>query len=181
MHSEKHLIEKCLKESLKAQKEFYVRFAKKMYGICLRYAKNHMDAEDVLQESFIKIFSGLKNFRFDGSLEGWVRQIVVNTSINHYRKALNNINELDINEMKDLEYEETEESGDLSAEEILCLIQELPDKYRFIFNLFAIEGYSHKEISMMLNIPENTSKSHLLRGRKMIQTKINQMKENTIV
>ncbi|MCD4773474.1 MAG: RNA polymerase sigma factor [Bacteroidales bacterium] len=172
MHSEKKIIEKCLKNDTKAQESFYRLFAPTMYGVCLRFAKNRMEAEDILQEGFIKVFSFLKNYRSDGSLEGWIRKIMINTAINYYRKNVRFAKEANIDEYEVKQNINENVIDRLAANELLKIINTLPDNYRLIFNLGAIEGFTHKEIGEMLDIPENTSKSQLLRTRSILQQKI---------
>lgn len=175
MMPDKLLIEKCIAEDIRAQKEFYQFFAKRMFGVCLRFARNLQDAEDILQESFIKIFSKLKDFRHEGSLEGWIRRTVINTSINYYKKENKRWKEEGIESLKMNETEDADITERISAEELVSLLQYLPDAFRMVFNLYVVEGYGHKEIGELLGIPENTSKSHLLRGRKLLQQKIYEM------
>lgn len=139
-----------------------------MMAVCLRYARSHEEAEDLLQDSFIKVFDGISDFQFKGSLEGWVRRITINTALRHYQR--NSLRP----EMNGAEWElETAEEPDvygyLEAESLMNLISKLPDGYRIVFNLYAIEGYNHKEISEMLGIQESTSRSQLVKARKMLQ------------
>lgn len=143
-----------------------------MFGICLRYAGNFADAQDVLQEGFIKVFEKIGQFGFKGAFEGWVRRIMVNTALEkyrvHYRTESLSDHLQDTNE--DLHGDVV---SDISAAELVGIIQELSPKYRIVFNLFAIEGYSHKEISDMLHITEGTSKSNLSRARAILQERVN--------
>jgi len=138
----------------------------------MRFAKNQMEAEDIMQEGFIKVFSYLKTFRGDGSLEGWIRRTIVNTAINLYKKNYKHLMDTD------LQYAERQLNAEegaidkLSLKELLNLVQELPDGYRMVFNLNILEGYTHKEIGEMLDISENTSKSQLSRARNALQKRI---------
>lgn len=156
----------------KTQELIYRKFAPKMYGICLRFAGNKMEADDILQEAFIKIFTKLKDFRNEGSIEGWIRRTIINTAINFYRRNLRN------NRIQDIDGIDIEEPcvngivDKLSYEELLRLIQELPNGYRTVFNLNVMEGYTHREIAEMLNISDNTSKSQLTRARSILQKKV---------
>jgi len=143
-----------------------------MFGICLRYAKNQMEAEDVLQEGFIKVFRYLKDYRNDGSLEGWVRRTMVNTAINYYKKKVKYQKDVSLDQTEPINNDEESAIDKLSAKELLEVIRELPDGYRMVFNLNVIEGYTHKEIGAMLNISENTSKSQLSRARGVLQEKL---------
>ena len=172
MHFDEDFIKRCLDNDSKAQEELYRQFAPKMFGICLRYAKNQIEAQDVLQEGFIKVFRYLKDYRKDGSLEGWVRRTMVNTAINYYKKKMKYQKDVSLDQTEPINTEEENAIDKLSAMELLELIHELPDGYRMVFNLNVIEGYTHKEIGEMLNISENTSKSQLSRARGVLQDKL---------
>jgi RNA polymerase sigma-70 factor (ECF subfamily) len=165
------IIYKCREENSKAQTELYQLFSRKMYGVCLRYAKDSADAEDILQEGFIRVFSKISQFEFKGSFEGWMRRIMVNTALEKFRKndRLYPVEEMKIYESTEM-VEETLSS--IAAEELLKMIQELPPRYRMVFNLYAIEGYSHLEIGEMMNISEGTSKSNLSRARVILQKRV---------
>lgn len=162
-----------LKDGMKGKEMIYRHFAPKMYGICLRFAGNKMEADDILQEGFIKIISKLKDFRNEGSFEGWIRKTIINTAINYYRKNTRNSRYQSLDDCE-MPVEDNEENifDKLSKEELLRLIQELPNGYRTVFNLNVIEGYTHKEIGEMLNISDNTSKSQLTRARSILQKKV---------
>lgn len=165
------IIRKCQKSNSKAQSELYHLFAGKMYGVCLRYAKDAAEAEDVLQEGFVRIFTKIGQFEFKGSFEGWMRRIMVNTALEKYRK--NN----PLQPVEDLRAYESVEWCDetiaqISADDLMKMIQELPPRYRMVFNLYAIEGYSHQEIGEIMNISEGTSKSNLSRARIILQKKV---------
>jgi RNA polymerase sigma-70 factor (ECF subfamily) len=176
MYSDRELIEKCLAHEPKAQEALYKRFASRMYGVCLRFSRNTLEADDLLQEGFIKVFNYLKDYRFEGSLEGWVRRTIVNTAINYHKHKAKELSEVSIEKM-DSEAPVAEEAIDrMSADELLLLIQQLPEGYRVVFNLYVIEGYSHQEIGELLGISENTSKSQLSRARMSLQHKIIQHK-----
>ena len=172
MHFDEGFIERCLNNDSKAQEELYQTFAPKMFGICLRYARNQMEAEDILQEGFIKVFKYLKDYRNDGSLEGWIRRTMVNTAINFFRKTAKYQKDLPIETAEPINHHEETAIDRLSAKELLEFIRELPDGYRMVFNLNIIEGYTHKEIGEMLNISENTSKSQLSRARSVLQARL---------
>ena len=173
---EPDLIQGCLNGDSKMQEELYNRFAPKMYAVCLRYSNSTETAQDLLQEGFIKIFRNLNKFRGEGSFEGWVRRIFVNTSIEYYRKKANLFS---ISDKDDLMAEDNSLSAldRLAEKDIIKLVQELSPGYRTVFNLYAIEGYSHKEIGIMLNISEGTSKSQLARAKgvlkKMVENRLN--------
>jgi len=173
--SEEQLLDKCLKKDREAQNILYKKYAPKLFGTCLRYAKNYTDAEDILQEGFIKIFKYLKDFRNEGNFEGWMRKIIITTAINFYkRKSLLNKN-VDPEHLNTPSVATPDAISLLSNEELLSIVQELPEGYRMVFNLNSIEGYSHKEISEMMNISINTSKSQLSRARNALQNKLVQM------
>jgi RNA polymerase sigma factor (sigma-70 family) len=169
MHNEKEIIDQCLKNDIRAQEHFYHRFAGIMFGVCLRYSGSQMEAEDILQEGFIRVFRNLHHFRFEGSLEGWVRRTMVNTAINYYKKQLKFQKEVELTGGISLATKKDDVLSTLSMEELLKIIQELPVGYRTVFNLYAIEGYNHREIGVMLGISENTSKSQFFRARLSIQ------------
>jgi len=172
MHSAQIDTKVFLKGDTKSLELLYKHFAPRMYGICLRFAGNEMDADDILQEGFIKIFNKIKNFRNEGSLEGWIRRTIINTAINHYRKNLRNSRFSDIDGLEVPEKNNESIYDKLSKEELINLIRELPNGYRTVFNLNVMEGYTHKEIGRMLNISDNTSKSQLTRARSILQRKV---------
>lgn len=172
MYSEVELVHRCLNKEAKAQTEFYQRFASKMYGVCLRFAKNQMEADDMLQEGFIKVFSNLQTFRNEGSLEGWIRRTIVNTAINIYKKNIKYQKDIEIDKADVFQNEDPGAIDHLGVAELLKLIAALPTGYRMVFNLNVMEGYTHKEISKLLDISENTSKSQLSRARQTLQKKI---------
>ena len=165
------IISGCIKEKSKSQEALFNRFSDKMFGVCRYYAKDYSEAEDILHEGFMKVFNNIKKFKGTGSFEGWMRKVFVNTALERYRKksfiyAVEDVyeyaNEINTNEI----------ISNISANDILQLIRDLSPKYRMVFNLYAIEGYSHKEISEMLGISEGTSKSNLARARGILQKKV---------
>lgn len=162
------LIEACLKENPSAQKLLYDKYSSKLYGICLRYCKNEEEAQDILQDSFIKIFTKLHTYQFTGSFEGWLKRIATNTSIEYYRKK---IDTGDVDEIVFNPYLSVDSDKGLEVEELLKMIQELPEGYRMIFNMYAIDGFNHGEIAKKLGISEGTSKSQLSRARAYLQKK----------
>jgi RNA polymerase sigma-70 factor (ECF subfamily) len=143
-------------------------------GNCLRYAKDTFEAEDVLQMGFVKVFQKVSDFRGEGSFEGWVRRIMVNTAIESYRKNLRNLNIVDIDEVYDQPQNTFDMSG-LELKDLLKLVQQLSNGYRLVFNMYVIEGYSHKEIAKQLGITEGASKSQLSRARAILKEKIIKM------
>ncbi|MFA5574735.1 MAG: RNA polymerase sigma factor [Brumimicrobium sp.] len=166
---DKNLVKECQAENATAQRELFDRFSSKMLGVTIRYMKDQSRAEDVLQEGFIKVFKNIHRFENKGSLEGWIRRIMVNTALDHirkYKKEKYNI-ELDGTTFKVSVNSKAESI--LQTEVLLELVQQLPEGYRVIFNMFAIEGYSHKEIAEKLEISESTSKSQYLRARKALR------------
>jgi RNA polymerase sigma factor (sigma-70 family) len=169
----KNIIKGCLAGDRRDQELLYRRHSSKLYAVCLQYSGNDEEARDILQEGFIKIFENLKNYKHEGSFEGWMRRIVVNTALEKFRSRHNLFRVDDIDNISEPEAEpDTEDYSGLEAVDLLYIIRELPPKYRMVFNLYAIEGYSHKEIGGMLNISEGTSKSNLSRARIILQRKV---------
>ena len=166
-----YIIQRCQEGSQRAQKELYELFKAKMFGVCLRYSNNYEDAEDILQDGFLKVFEKIGQFAFRGAFEGWMRRIMVNTALERYKKESQVINIGD--NIKDYEeISDAEIHSNMSAQELVKFVQELSPKYRLVFNMYAIEGYSHKEISNALDISEGTSKSNLSRARSILQDKV---------
>lgn len=166
------LVKECVKGNAKAQHMLFEKFSRKMLGVCLRYSNNLEEAEDVLQEGFIKIFSKLKDFTHEGSLEGWIRRVMVNTALDSIRKNAKFMKDVSIDlvdyQMGDSDY--TIEK--MNAEDLLLLINSMPDGYKVVFNMFAIEGYSHNDIATTLGISESTSKSQYLRAKAFLRAKL---------
>jgi RNA polymerase sigma-70 factor (ECF subfamily) len=168
----KPVISDCIAGNQKAQAKLYQQFAPKMFGVCLRYAKDRTEAEDNLQEGFIKVFTNLKTFRNDGgSLEGWIRRIMINISLEKIRKKhlMYPVEDVAI-------YDSVNFSDDviakISADELIKLIQELPPRYQLVFNLYVIEGFTHEEIAEEMSITQGTSKSNLSRAREILKKKV---------
>ena len=168
------LLEGCRKGDRKAQESLYKTLASRMMGVCMRYAKDTFEAEDVLQMGFVKVFQKVSEFRGEGSFEGWIRRIMVNTAIESYRKNLRNLNLVDIDEVYDQPQSTFDMSG-LELKDLLKLVQQLSNGYRLVFNMYVIEGYSHKEIAKELGITEGASKSQLSRARAILKEKIIKM------
>jgi RNA polymerase sigma-70 factor (ECF subfamily) len=147
-------------------------FKSKMFGICLRYAGNYHDAEDIMQEGFIKVFEKIHQFGFKGAFEGWIRKIMVNTALEKYRLHFQTVS-LQDNPAEGIQELEIDATANLEVKELLNIIQDLTPRYRLVFNLYALEGYSHREISEMLQITEGTSKSNLSRARVILQERVN--------
>lgn len=161
------LIRDCLQNNESAQKAFYERFSARMLGVCYRYVGTREDAEDVLQEGFIKVFTRLGQFRFSGSLEGWIRKIMVNTAINHLKKNHYFQKELEMENAVELSAASGADQG-VQLKEVTEIIGSLPPGYRSILNLYAVEGYSHKEIGELLGIAESTSRSQYARAKALL-------------
>ncbi len=169
----KKIIKGCIQQNRSDQYRLYARYSKKMFGICLRYAASHDEAQDILQEGFVKVFSNLASFEGQGSFEGWVRRIIVKIAIEKYRERLHY---LPLEKVIDYE-QHVHHNGGLDAlhtRDILGFVQKLPVQYRMVFNLYVLEGYSHKEIGAMLNISESTARSNLARARMLLKGKLNQ-------
>jgi RNA polymerase sigma factor (sigma-70 family) len=169
----KNIIKGCLAGNRRDQELLYRRHASKLYAVCLQYSATDDEARDILQDGFIKIFENLVHYKHEGSFEGWMRRIIVNTALEKYRSKHTLYRVDDIELIPELDAEPyNEDYAGLEATDLLDIIRELPPKYRMVFNLFAIEGYSHKEISKMVNISEGTSKSNLSRARVILQRKV---------
>lgn len=172
--SEDILIQKCIEWDQTAQNRLYKIYASKMLAVCIRYAKNREEAEDILQEGFMKVFENINKFRKEGSLEGWIRRIMYNTAIQKFRQK----NELDyaisIDNPGSYLTHETQDDiiSNIQAKELLKLIQELPPRYQLVFNLYVFEGLKHREIAEKLGVTEGTSKSNLSDARSILQRKI---------
>jgi RNA polymerase sigma-70 factor (ECF subfamily) len=172
---ESALVKKCIKGDARAQRALFEKFAPKMLGVCMRYAKNTDQAEDVLQDGFVKVFTKLSNYSGNGSLEGWIRRIIVNTALDEIRRNVkfqNNVNVDDVDYKLEINSHILE---GLAAQDLMKIINDLPDGYRVVFNMFAIEGFSHKDIAMQLNISENTSKSQYSRARAYLKVKLEEL------
>lgn len=172
---EKKLIQDCIKEKNSAQKYLYDYYSPKMYYVCLRYARHSSEAQDMLQDGFIKIFDNISSFKSNGSFEGWIRRIVVNTALNYCRKSSFKQEQLGIEDYQD-KVVNSKAISNMGEKELLEIIQQLPDGYRMVFNLSVIEGYCHKEIAEMLNITESTSRSQLAKSRKWMQNELEKLK-----
>ena len=165
----KKLIHQCAKNDRKAQEEIYQVFAGKLFSICLKYSKNKQEAQDNFQDGFVTIFEKIGQFKFNGSFEGWMKRVMINTVLQKYRnKTVLNIVTEEIPDEVIVDIDDDEVSLDF----LLNLIKSLPDRYRMVFNLYVLDGYSHKEISKMLQIAEGTSKSNLARARGVLKQKI---------
>lgn len=172
----KQLIKACKKQNLKAQSELYNTYKDVLFTLCIKYCKNREEAEDNLQDAFIAIFKGISKYSGKGSFEGWMTRIVINKAIDKYKKG--NIINIMINDdlLSDTKINTSKLSMPLDI--ILNTIQELPNRYRLIFNLYEMDGYTHKEISKLLNISEGTSKSNLHRAKLILKEKIQQINQS---
>ncbi|MEO8721175.1 MAG: sigma-70 family RNA polymerase sigma factor [Ginsengibacter sp.] len=179
--SESDLIKGCIEGNPQMQRLLYDRFSAMMYAVCLRYSDTTDDANDIMQDGFIKVFKSLDKFRAEGSFEGWVRRIFINTSIEHYRKKVKSYNVTEAQE-NTIEDNELSALDSLAVKDILNIINELSPGYKQVFNMHVIEGYSHKEIAEMIGITEGTSKSQLARAKgvlkKIIKTRIDNPKNS---
>ncbi|MEN3323863.1 RNA polymerase sigma factor [Mariniflexile soesokkakense] len=163
------LIESCKINDTKAQSELYKLFSSKLFSVCLKYSRNYAEAEDNLQDAFLTIFKKIEQYKNKGSFEGWLKRVTINTVLQQYRKekVFDIINE---NVIDDVEIEVDEDV--ISIDYLLRIIQELPDRYRLVFNLYVLDGYSHKDIASMLDINIGTSKSNLARARQILKQTI---------
>ena len=177
--TEKDIIKGCLQGKASCQEALFHKYSGRMFLLCKRYARHEMEAEDMLQDGFIKVFEKLHQFRGEGALEYWIRRIMINTALKHYRKSSFQKEQIGLEE-----YHDSPKSPDayqrLGKQELLDLISQLPDGYRLVFNLYAIEGYSHKEVAQTLNIAESTSRSQLVKARRLLQEKIALMQKIAI-
>lgn len=169
---EQELIKGCIAARPKAQKALFDIYAPKLYVVCLRYMKDQMRAQDVLQDTFVKIFAHIGNYKSEGAFEGWLKKIAVNTCLDQLRKDKKLLTDVSLDDVshKIAHYDYSVEK--LMADDLLKLVQALPDGYRTVFNLFAIEGYSHQEIASQLGISESTSKTQYLRARAYLKDRI---------
>ena len=175
---EAELIEGCRQNERTAQKALYEQMAGKMFALCCRYVKDRLEAEDVLVTAFTKMFERIDQFKGEGSFEGWVRKIVVNEALSYLRKNKSMYLTTEI-EAADREPDFNNMGNQLEAEDLLKLVAALPAGYRIVFNLYAIDGYTHKEIATQLGISENTSKSQLSRARSYLQNKLLEIEKGT--
>ena len=176
--TDNELINGCIREDESCQRVLFHRYAGKMLGVSQRYARNTMDAEDIVQDAFIKVFDKIRQFKMEGSFEGWIRKIVVNTALKKYTiiRYDKEVSGFELNDRNESATEATAFSH-LTEKELLVLINNLPDGYRLIFNLYVIEGYQHEEIATMLGIQPGTSRSQLVKARNMLKNQILQMQK----
>jgi len=165
----KQLIQRCIHGDRNSQRNLYEAYHVKMFGICLRYAKNREEAEDILQEGFVQVFKSLHQFKYNGSFEGWVRKIMVNCSIQHYRSKIRMYPVVDQEEIAAEPFVNEQVTAKIQKKEILNLVQNLPPAYRMVFNLYVFEGLKHREIAELLGVSEGTSKSNLFDAKLLLQ------------
>jgi RNA polymerase sigma factor (sigma-70 family) len=176
MMSEQQIIEGCARHERKAQKVLYEKYSRLLMGVCMRYASNKAEAEDILQDSFLKIFFRIGEYSGTGSFAGWLRKVVANTAITHYHVNLKYRYYVEIEEYVSVESGVAGFDEDFfTSEELFTVLGELPRGYRMIFNLYAVEGYKHKEIAEMMGIDTNTSKSQYSRARAVIRHKLDKL------
>jgi len=179
MKSDKDIIKGCIQGRSSAQKKLFDTWAPLMLGICRRYAASLEEAEDVMQEGFVKIFLNIKEFKGEGSLVAWMRRIMINTAITYYHKMRKHRYHDDLEDVRETDFEEHRwDSADFTREELYGIIERMPEGYRLVFNLYAIEGYKHREIADMLEIDENTSKSQYSRARRWLQERLLKIKHS---
>lgn len=171
MDNLEQLIEDCKAGKRQAQSDLYRMFAPKLFGVCLRYSRDSTEAEDTLHEGFVTIFAKIHQFAYKGSFEGWLKRVVVNIALEKFRTRYKVLPVEDIS-IYDTRSVAADVYADLAAEQLLELIKELPPRYKMVFNLYAIDGYNHKEISEKMGIAEGTSKSNLARARKILQDRV---------
>lgn len=175
--AEQKIIEGCITGKRRSQNTLYNKYLATLFRLCMRYSNNKEEAEDILQEGFIKIFLNIKSFRKEGSFEGWLKRIMVNTAITHFKQNLKHQFHTDVDEIEEFHTVEEQEKGNefpvnIPTEKLMGLIQSLPKGYKMVFNLHVFEKYTHKEIAEILDVSVNTSKSQLSKARKSLATKI---------
>ena len=176
MFNEESILKGCREGKRQAQKQLYERFVSPMFAVCLRYARNRDEAEDLLQEGFLKVYHNINSFRQQGSLEGWMRRIMVNHALNQHKKNRKSPFFEDVDEVNESEFLDLNDdlpfTEPIPADQLLSLVHSLPEGYRMVFNLYVFENYSHKEIASTLNVTENTSKTQLMKARRYLKRKL---------
>ena len=170
------LITNCINQDAKAQSQLYKQYASKLFTLCLKYSRNYAEAEDNLHDAFITVFSKIDQYNNKGSFEGWLKRIAINTSLQRYRDNAGVFDIVNEERIEDVKVDIND--SDVSIDFLLGIIQELPDRYRLVFNLYVLDGYSHVEISELINISIGTSKSNLARARMILKEKIEDYKAN---
>ena len=177
MDAEIDILEGCMQGRHSAQQKLFDKYSRLLLGVCNRYAQSIEEAEDILQEGFVKIFLNIKEFKGEGSLVAWMRRIMINTAITHYHKMRKHRYHEDLDEVQETRFEDsTWGESEFTKEELFNVIHQMPDGYRIVFNLYAVEGYKHREIAEILKIDENTSKSQYSRARRWLQERLTKLK-----
>ena len=178
MLDEKKIIEGCCRRERKAQKALYERYASVLLGVCIRYSGRRDEAEDILQDGLIKVYFNIRDFAGKGSFINWMKKIMVNTAITHYHRNLKHHYHQDIEDIRETDIEGMVlDTADFTREELFNVIKNLPRGYRMVFNLYAVEGYKHKEIAELLEIDVNTSKSQYSRAKSLIRKRLGSLKK----
>ena len=172
LHPDAHLVKSCIAGDIKSQRALYDEYKKPMFRVCLRYASCREDAEDFLQDGFIKIFKDLHQFRQQGPLGAWMRKVMINTVLQHFRKQKNLISHVDVNSLSERHKEDEQITSGMDAEILTRYIQQLPVGYRVVFNMYVVEGYPHKDIAQTLGISIGTSKSQLSKAKAMLREQL---------
>ena len=175
--TDQELIQGCKKGKRKAQEALYQKYAHKMMGVCRRYSQNYTEAEDVFQEGFVRVYKYIGKLQKFGALEAWLKRVFINTAINYYQKNKKHHDHLNYDYVHNANDDYENIISNLSNQELLSLVNQLPDGYRMVFNLYVVEGYSHKEIAQSLKISEGTSKSQLSKGKAMLKKQLKQLME----
>lgn len=179
MDIHKEILAGCIKGESSAQRKLFDSYSHLLLGVCMRYAANIEEAEDVMQEGFVKIFLNIKEFKGEGSIVAWMRRIMINTAITHYHKMKKHRYHDDLDEVKETTFDDYQwEESEFTREELYKVIQRMPEGYRMVFNLYAVEGYKHREIAEIMGIDENTSKSQYSRARKWLQERLLKIKDS---
>ena len=178
MLNDDEILKGCIRRDARAQKMLYEKYSRGLMGVCLRFTGNRDEAEDVLQEGFVKIFTNIENYRAKSSLIAWMRRIIINTAITMYHRNMKHRHHYDVDDFRERTVADAGWDGaEYTHEELFNIIKELPAGYRMVFNLYAIEGYKHREIAKKMEIDINTSKSQYSRAKKHIQAKLVELKK----
>ncbi len=179
MDIHKEILAGCIRGDSSAQKKLFDSYSRLLLGVCNRYTNSIEEAEDVLQEGFVKIFLNIKEFKGEGSIVAWMRRIMINTAITHYHKMKKYRYHDDLDEVKKTKIDEYQwDESEFTREELYNVIHRMPDGYRMVFNLYAVEGYKHREIAVIMGIDENTSKSQYSRARRWLQERLMKIKKS---
>jgi RNA polymerase sigma-70 factor (ECF subfamily) len=179
MELHQEILAGCIRGDASAQKKLFDSYARLLLGVCSRYTSSIEEAEDVLQEGFVKIFLNVKEFKGEGSIVAWMRRIMINTAITHYHKMKKHRYHDDLEVVKKTKLDDTRwDDSEFTREELYNVIHRMPEGYRMVFNLYAVEGYKHREIAVIMGIDENTSKSQYSRARRWLQERLIRIKES---